>query len=99
MLADLGIIGFVFYYWIIIKCMKILYKTYKIVKFGNNEKIFKLASFLLTVSIVVLFIDFSQVTYYNECFQIIEIIIICSGFLCSNFIERNYINEVRNQEN
>ena len=99
LLSDFGIVGFVLYYWIIIKSIIKLNETYKLVKFDKNVKLFRLLCLLLTMSIVILIIDFSQITYYNECFQITEIIIICSGFLCHSFVERNYTNEVRSKKN
>lgn len=78
-LCDLGIVGAILYYGIWIKAFLILAKLRK--KLRKNAEEYKLISFLLALFLILLIIEFSHITYDNECFQYMITTIIASAFL------------------
>lgn len=92
LLADFGIIGFYFYYYVLIKSM------FNIYRYKNNKKIsknyFLLNSFMFSMLTMSLILDISQVTYYHEFIQFMHVILICYSSICNMYIKDIKINTI-----
>ena len=88
-LACLGIIGFVLYYIVFINSIIKLIRLRKKCKTQDDE-IYKLVSFIIAIAGMFLIMEFTHITYDNECIQYMQLLIICASTnLKKEFLKNN----------
>lgn len=83
MLCDIGLIGSLIYYYMWIKSFFLIKKIRNTKRHGNEED-YKILSFTLSLFLVLLIIEFSHITYDNECFQYLLTVIFATGIIYKN---------------